>query len=424
MCVIIGGLSLQHFEKVLKDPVHDEILVEDAWMWELINTSVVQRLRRIRQLGTSYLTFHGAEHSRFTHSLGAYETMRRVLLHLRKEFGWPATDRDYKLALSSALLHDVGHGPFSHTFESVYPIHHEEWTRRIILEDEELRGLLDQMDPHFAHDLVKILEKTSDNPYIQQLITSQLDVDRMDYLLRDALHTGVTYGRFELARLIRSLALHNGQVMLRASGVHTAEQYILARYFMYTQVYLHPVTIGSDVLVGQILRRAGELWQNDQLPLMPQELKAFFEEDMGVTVKDYLALDESTIVYAFHNWSRSTDEVLADLARRFLDRQLFTPVVRSEPTSEEWAALRTAARAMGFHPDYYVSGRYASVAAYIYRGQGISVLKSDRTVSELSLESRTVRSLTPDSEYRLFLPKEMIEDEGPVSARVRSILKL
>ncbi len=417
-------MTVAYFEKVLKDPVHDEILVDDPWIWRLINTSCVQRLRRIRQLGTSYLTFHGAEHSRFTHSLGAYETMRRVIGHLQREYGWPSTQRERRLALSAALLHDVGHGPFSHTFESIYPVHHELWTQRIILEDEELQSVLAEVDPEFAADLVGILRKDGRFPYIQQLITSQLDVDRMDYLLRDALHTGVSYGRFELARLIRSLALQEGTVLLKQSGLHTAEQYILARYFMYTQVYLHPVTIGSDILVGQILRRVGELWSAGERVDMPAELAALFAAEANVSVKDYLAIDESTLQYAFRRWSLADDEVLANLSKRFLDRKLFAAIVRPEPTSEEWAALRTAARAMGFHPDYYVSGRVSEVSAYVYRGQGILVLGEDGRVTELSRLSKVVRSLNPDSEYRVFLPKEMLEDAPePLRNRILSIVQ-
>ncbi|MBX6353350.1 MAG: HD domain-containing protein [Thermoflavifilum sp.] len=411
------------FVKVLKDPVHDEILVEDPWVWRLINTAALQRLRRIRQLGTSYLTFHGAEHSRFTHSLGAYETMRRVLIQLERECGWPRDERDRKLALSAALLHDVGHGPFSHTFEAVYPVHHEQWTRRILLEDDELATVLGEVDDAFADDLVGVLEKRGRFPIVEQLISSQLDVDRMDYLLRDAMNTGVSYGRFELARLIRSLSLAGDQVVLKASGLHTVEQYILARYFMYTQVYFHPVTVGSDVLVMQILRRAGEVWQAGGMEDMPPELTVFWRGSADqVRVQDYLAIDESTLVYAFHCFARSADVVLADLARRFLHRRLLAPVIRPEPTQEEWAALRTAARALGFHPDYYISGRASAVAGYVYRGEGISVLMADGRVSELSRESKLVRSLVPESEYRLFLPKEMIEGDTPVHERVRSIL--
>jgi HD superfamily phosphohydrolase len=417
-------MAVAYFEKVLKDPVHDEILVDDPWIWRLINTSCVQRLRRIRQLGTSYLTFHGAEHSRFTHSLGAYETMRRVIGHLQREYGWPSTQRERRLALSAALLHDVGHGPFSHTFESIYPVHHEFWTQRIILEDDELQSVLAEVDQEFASDLAGILRTDGRFPYIQQLVTSQLDVDRMDYLLRDALHTGVSYGRFELARLIRSLALQDGNVVLKQSGLHTAEQYILARYFMYTQVYLHPVTIGSDILVGQILRRVGELWSAGEHVDMPAELKALFDAEANVSVEDYLAIDESTLQYAFRRWSRAEDEVLANLSRRFLDRKLFAAIVRPEPTSEEWAALRTAARAMGFHPDYYVSGRASEVSAYVYRGQGILVLGEDGRITELSRLSKIVRSLNPDSEYRVFLPKEMLEEAPePLRNRIRSIVQ-
>lgn len=413
---------MSFFQKVLKDPVHDEIIVEDPWIWDIINTSAMQRLRRIRQLGTSYLTFHGAEHSRFTHSLGVYETMRRVLSYLDKEYNWPGSQRERKLALAAALLHDVGHGPFSHTFETVYPVHHEEWTKRIMLEDDEMATLLAQVDHEFAQDLVGILSKNGKHRTIEQLITSQLDVDRMDYLLRDAMNTGVNYGRFELGRLIRSLALVDGSVMLKQNGVHTAEQYILARYFMYTQVYLHPVTIGSDVLVGSILRRAGELWGEGKLTDMPRFLKAFFVEQSRVSVRDYLAIDESTLLYAFRIWASTEDVVLSDLAQRFLNRRLLTPVVMSEPTSEEWAALRTSARAMGFHPEYYISGRTSEVSAYVYRGSGISVLLPDASRSELSMESRIVRSLIPDTEYRLFLPKEMVEGDHPVAGRVRSII--
>lgn len=414
---------MSYFEKVLKDPVHDSIVVDDPWVWSLVNTTAVQRLRRIRQLGTSYLTFHGAEHSRFTHSLGAYETMRRVLHQLQMEFGWPETERHRKLALAAALLHDIGHGPFSHTFESVYPVHHEHWTKRIILEDKELSGVLGQVDSHFGQDLVGILEKRGDFPYIQQLISSQLDVDRMDYLLRDALNTGVSYGRFELGRIIKSLVLQDNLVVLRENSLHTVEQYILARYFMYAQVYLHPVTVGSDILVMNILLRARQLRQAGELLDTPAELSMLFgEEGAKVSVEDYLATDESTLLFAFRTWTRSKDRVLSDLSYRFLNRKLFMPVVRAEPTQEEWAVLRTAARAAGFHPDYYVSGRASAIAAYVYRGEGISILRKDGSISELSRESRIVRALMPDVEYRLFLPREVLEGEGPLHNRVRSLL--
>jgi len=410
------------FLKVLKDPVHDEILVDDPWIWRLVNTRGVQRLRRIKQLGTSYLTFHGAEHSRFTHSLGTYETMRRALNHLQLNYGWPSTERQRKLALAAALLHDVGHGPFSHTFESVYPIHHEQWTRKILLEEEEIRSVLTEVGSDFPQQLVDVFASGGDNTIVRQLISSQLDVDRMDYLLRDAMMTGVSYGRFELTRLLRSLALHEGQVVLKATGLHTAEQYIFARYFMYTQVYLHPVTVGSDVLVGRILQRARDILQAGGSLEMPFGLGAILAMEGNVGVADYLAIDESTLMYAFHLWTQAKDSVIRDLSRRFLNRQLFGAVVREELTSEEWGYLRTAARTRGFDPDYYIVGRTSEVAGYVYRGKGISVLDNSGQLAELGMVSRIVRWLEPNAEYRVYLPKELLEGGDPASRRIQSLL--
>jgi uncharacterized protein len=414
---------LAPFEKVLKDPIHDEIVVTDPWIWRIINTRAMQRLRRIRQLGTSFLTFHGAEHSRFTHSLGAYEIMRRTLIHLEQDCGWPSEVRDRRLALASALLHDVGHGPFSHTFEKVYPVHHEVWTRKIILEDKELSECLAEIDNQFGNDLVGIFQKTNGYTYIQQLISSQLDVDRMDYLLRDAIHTGVSYGRFEIARIIRSLTLENRMVLLKSSALRTVEQYILARYFMYTQVYLHPVTVGSDVLVGQILSRARDLVESGHSVFVPRQLSAMLgAETGGITVDDYLWLDESTLLYAFSKWAKSGDAVLEDLSDRFLTRKLFVPLIRSEPSREEWAALRTVARANGFDPNYYVAGRSSSISGYVYLGEGITLIQPDGELTELSRESRLVRELVPDEEFRLFLPKELLEVDKETGGRIESIV--
>ncbi|GEO25696.1 HD domain-containing protein [Alicyclobacillus acidoterrestris] len=412
------------FEKVLKDPVHDEILFDDPLLWKLVNTSAVQRLRRIRQLGTSYMTYHGAEHTRFAHSLGAYETMRRVLIHLERECGWPNEQRHRQLALAAALLHDLGHGPFSHTFESILGVHHELWTHRIMLEDEQLRTVLDSVDSMFAKDLVSILKKDGRFPAIEALVSSQLDVDRMDYMLRDALSTGVSYGQFELARLIRSLTVRDDHVYVKRQSLHTVEQYLLARYFMYVQVYLHPVTVGSDVLVENILRRARDLVSEGISIEIPGALLAVLI-GKDVSVDTYLQLDESVLLYAFHQWSRSDDTILADLADRFLTRRLFAPIVRDEPSVSEWASLRTMAKAMGFPPDYYVTERVSTIPGYEVLGQGLTLLDDFDGYSDLSQVSKLIRTLVPSQEHRLFLPKEMLESENEsLSKRVHSIVFL
>lgn len=410
------------FEQVLKDPVHDEILFEDQFLWQLVNTPVVQRLRRIRQLGTSYMTFHGAEHTRFAHSLGAYETMRRVLQHLERECGWPRERRDKQLALAAALLHDVGHGPFSHTFETVLHVHHEAWTYRIILEDETLRSILDGIDDAFACDLVSILQKDGRFPAIEALISSQLDVDRMDYMLRDAKSTGVSYGQFELTRLIRSFTYADGRIFVKRMSLHTVEQYLLARYFMYVQVYLHPVTVGSDVLVEKILCRVQDLVKEGRDVFIPNALAIVLEREQP-SIEAYVKLDESILLYAFHEWADGSDDILKDLAIRFLNRRLFAPIVRDKPSQSEWAALRTAAKAMGFQPDYYVTERVSQIPGYEILGQGITLMDASGELTDLSQISKLIRTLVPSQEHRLFFPKEMLDwVHHPLSHRVQSIV--
>lgn len=410
------------FEKVLKDPVHDEILFEDPLLWTLVNTSAMQRLRRIRQLGTSYMTFHGAEHTRFAHSLGAYETMRRVLSHLERECGWPVAKRDRQLGLCAALLHDVGHGPFSHTFESVLGIHHEAWTYRILLEDPALRDTLSEVDSDFAYDVVSILKNDGRFPAFEALVSSQLDVDRMDYMLRDAMATGVSYGQFELARLIRSLTLADGRIFVKRSSLHTVEQYLLARYFMYVQVYLHPVTVGSDVLVEKILTRATDLLRAGATVPIPPALEEVLTSG-ETSVESYLRLDESVLLYAFHLWADAKDDILKDLANRFLNRRLFAPVIRDELSVSEWASLRTTAKAMNFHPDYYVTERVSNIPGYEVLGRGLALMDANGDVADLSQVSKLIRTLVPSQEHRLFLPKEMLEGgKDPLSHRVQSIV--
>ena len=179
-------MSIWPEEKVFKDPVHKYIYVQEPLIWDLINTREFQRLRRIRQLGTSYLTFHGAEHSRFSHSLGVYEIARKIISQFeRNSFEeWPSEER--LLCLCAALLHDVGHGPFSHSIETVFGEHHESWSCRIVQGDTEVNRVLRQVDPTFPDKVAAVICKTYPKEIVVSLVSSQLDADRMDYLLRDA----------------------------------------------------------------------------------------------------------------------------------------------------------------------------------------------------------------------------------------------
>ncbi|HEU4964798.1 MAG TPA: HD domain-containing protein [Bacilli bacterium] len=403
-------------EKVFKDPVHDYIYVQSPLIWDLINTRAFQRLRRIRQLGTSYLTYHGAEHSRFTHSLGTYETMRKVLAQFERNFGWPSEERVRNLALCAALLHDLGHGPFSHTIEGVFKFHHETWTQRILVEDPEINFIMKRhVDEQFAQDVADVIAKKSKHKLVVKLISSQLDVDRMDYLLRDAVNTGVTYGTFELERLIRVMRPdpETNNVLVKRSGMHTVEQYILARYFMYSQVYLHPVTVSSDVLLRHVFQRAKKLYDLGTDVYVPNELRPLFDRHMDeVTVAEYLDVDEGVVTYTLQRWTREDDPTLRDLADRFVNRRLFGVINTRELTDLERKQISEMFKNHGLNPEYYLSFQSAKVSGYHYYQQGIELLGDDGKTTDIASASWLVRSLKPDTMFRIFCPKEVLRGEG------------
>ena len=247
-------------EHVFRDPVHDYIHVQHQIILDLINSSEFQRLRRIKQLGTSSLTFHGAEHTRFTHSLGVYEITRRICDKFQRNYatqtpddgGWD--DNERLVALCAALLHDIGHGPYSHTFEHIFKTNHEEITVAIITSPEtEVFKVLAKISEDFPAQVASVIQKTYPNPQVVQLISSQIDADRMDYLLRDAYHTGVNYGTFDLTRILRVIRPYKDGIYFQLSGMHAVEDYIVSRYQMYMQVYFHPVSRGMEVILDQFL---------------------------------------------------------------------------------------------------------------------------------------------------------------------------
>src|SRR5690625_1000377 len=284
-------------EKVFKDPVHRYVRVKDRVIWDLIATPEFQRLRRIKQLGTTYLTFHGAEHSRFNHSLGVYEIVRRIINKFHDYAHWNKEER--LLTLCAALLHDLGHGPFSHSFEKVFDLNHEDFTREIILGETEVNKVLLKVDAQFPQKVADVIHKTSENKLIVSLISSQIDADRMDYLLRDAYYTGVSYGHFDMERILRVMRPMEDQAVIKYSGMHAVEDYIMSRYQMYWQVYFHPVTRSAEVILSKILQRAKYLFESEDFTfkLKPSHFMSFFTGD--VQLEEYLKLDEGIVSYYF-----------------------------------------------------------------------------------------------------------------------------
>ncbi len=265
-------------EKVFKDPVHRYVHVKDRVIWDLIATPEFQRLRRIKQLGTSNYTFHGAEHSRFNHSLGVYEIVRRIIYNFQERPYWNNEKR--LLCLCAALLHDLGHGPFSHSFEKVFKLDHEQYTQAIILGDTHVNRILKSVEPGFDQAVADVIAKTYEDKLVVSLISSQIDADRMDYLQRDAYFTGVSYGHFDMERILRVMRPMEDQVVIKSTGMHAVEDYIMSRYQMYWQVYFHPVTRSAEVILSKILHRAKFLFETEDFTfkLEPTHFISFLRE--------------------------------------------------------------------------------------------------------------------------------------------------
>ncbi len=421
-----------HEEKVFKDPVHRYIHVRDRLIWDLIGTREFQRLRRIRQLGTTYLTFHGAEHSRFSHSLGVYEIMRRIIANFHQISEWSEEER--LLGLTTALLHDIGHGPFSHSFEKVFHLNHESFTEQMILGDTEVNAVLKKADASFPEKVADIIAKTSEYKHIVSLISSQIDADRMDYLLRDAYFTGVSYGQFDLERILRVMRFHDDQIVIKSTGMHAVEDYIMSRYQMYWQVYFHPVSRSAEVILRKILHRAKDLATNGySFKVKADAFHSFFSGD--VSLSEYIQLDESVILYYFQMWQFENDSILADLCQRFMNRRLFKYIEFNPMQVKEWHSLYEAFQDAGIDPEYYLILDSSSDLPYDFYRPGeeeeripIQLLMPNGDLRELSRESDLVDAISGKkrTDHKLYFPMDLIEDlssNGEAKQRILELLK-
>ena len=408
-------------EKVFKDPVHRYIYVTDKVIWDLIGTREFQRLRRIKQLGTTFLTFHGAEHSRFNHSLGVYEIVRRIVDGVF--VGRPQWKEEERLlSLCAALLHDLGHGPFSHSFEKVFHLDHEHFTQSIILGDTEVHAVLKKVAPDFPKKVADVIAKTYPNKLVVSLISSQIDADRMDYLQRDAYYTGVSYGHFDMERLLRLMRPREDQVVVKSSGMHAVEDYIMSRYQMYWQVYFHPVTRSAEVILTKILHRAKELFEKGYtFKLIPTHFQSLFAGD--VKVEDYIRLDENIMMYYFEQWEQEEDSILQDLCSRFVNRRLFQYVEfqPSQAGMNRLMELTTLFKEAGIDPAYYLVVDSSSDLPYDFYRPGeeeerlpIHLLTSEGNIKELSRQSEIVDAVTGKrrTDHKLYFPEDFLKDKS------------
>ena len=417
-------------ERIYRDPVHNIIRLrtdtdEGRLMVRLIDSFEFQRLRRIKQLGLALFTYQGAEHSRFTHSLGVLHLITRVLDRLSEKYTIPTEAR--AAARAAALLHDTGHGPFSHVMEKVLNFHHEEWTRRAVLSEEtEIGQVLREYSPELPAAVASVIEGTFRPGALAQLVSSQLDVDRMDYLLRDSLMTGAKYGYYDLEWIINAIEVDekSDRIYVSARGLYAVEEYLQARYYMFRQVYFHRTLRSAEAVLRSALRRAleltasgGDVWRAHGTAFEKMLTRA------PLTLADHMELDDAEITFHLKQWQRSDDSVLADLSRRFVGRRLFKAIDLDMPEAERADFLDAARKAVarcGFDPAYYFIEDHAGDVPYYsyYTAEGAEpkslIYVEDGyarpRVREISEISDAVRGLRRYQLHRVCFPPEAKEE--------------
>ncbi|MEB3332671.1 MAG: HD domain-containing protein [Synechococcaceae cyanobacterium] len=399
------------------DPLHGAICLDradpaEALAIDLIDTAPFQRLRRIRQLGPAFLTFHGAESSRFTHSLGVLHLARLALAQL--EGRDPALAQQRPLLYAAALLHDIGHAPLSHAGEDMYGLRHESWSGRLIRDHPQLRDRLEQAEPGLAGAVADLLEHgRAPSPAIGALVSSQLDCDRLDYLLRDSHSTGATYGRLDLERILATLTLApDGGLAIHPKGLMAAEHYLVVRQLMYRSVYNHRLNVVCNWLLIQAIATArrlgpGRLWADPTMACWlwhPEQLD----------LETYLANDDLRTGYHLLRWREEGPEELADPCRRLLDRQLPRALDVSElPPSARLELLAEAqglSRHAGLTPELCCGLQQRQSRGYhAYRG-GLRLWDGVR-LQALEQRSPLVQSLTRSQEMAWLIQPEEVRQE-------------
>ena len=396
--------------KVLKDPVHSYIHIHYEVIWNCLDSKEFQRLRRIRQLGGDFQVYPTAEHSRFSHSLGVYEIVRRMVTEV-KSLCVELTEYDKVCVMLAGLLHDVGHGPFSHAFEHVTNHSHEEYTAKIILGNTELNAILRAVSEKLPQDIVSIIQHTHENDILNQIVSGQLDADRMDYLLRDSYFTATSYGQFDLERILRTMRVRKTAegrkvIVVKYTGIHSVEDYIMARYQMYWQVYYHPVARSYEAVFIQLFNRLKDIFKVDKDYFEDMKVLIPFLEKSEVSVEEYFKLDENSLLYCCSLIQDKEDNIAADLAKRLQNRNLFEYVDYNE---ENLAQIKNMLKENNFDERYYLKIESIEASVYSpYKGRKILIEKLNGDIVALEKASTIVESITKGQtkkEGTIFFPK-------------------
>ncbi|HKK37847.1 MAG TPA: HD domain-containing protein [Cryomorphaceae bacterium] len=403
--------------KILNDPVYGFITISDTLLHDIIEHPYFQRLRRIKQVGMSHLVYPGANHTRFHHALGAMHLMREAILSLRDK-DIDITDEEARGAMVAILLHDIGHGPYSHSleFSLVKNVTHEHISSL----------LMEKLNEFFDGALSTGLEIFRDHypkKFLHQLVSSQLDMDRLDYLSRDSFFTGVSEGVVSNQRIIKMLDVVDDRLVVEEKGIYSIEKFIVARRLMYWQVYLHKTVVSAEKLLINILTRAKELSKEGKGIFASPALKFFLDQDYGVedfkhnpdVIGNFVKLDDYDIMGAIKVWSDSNDVILSDLCRRMIHRKLFRVKLSNDRFDPAYIDQLKAATLdqLKIEPDqlhYYLQVGELANSAYDNESNRILILqKSGETIdlAEASDNRALIAQTKPVEKNVLFCLKSV-----------------
>lgn len=377
--------------KIINDPVFGFINIPNDFLYDIIQHPYFQRLTRIKQLGLSSFVYPGAQHTRMQHSLGAMHLMGEAIAQLRQE-GHEITPPEAEAVRACILLHDIGHGPFSHTLEHslVNGISHEEislWMMEKI--NAEMNGRLDMA--------LEIFTNVYPKRFLHQLVSSQLDMDRLDYLSRDSFYSGVSEGIIGAARIIKMLNIHNDQLVIEAKGIYSIEKFLVARRLMYWQVYLHKTSVAAEIMLLNILKRAKELANKGSELFATPALHYFLyneidEQNFMLTddaLEHFAMLDDSDVISAIKVWSSHSDIVLATLCKAFTNRRLFKVEIGTESVKVEIKNHYIEQYATHFgininEATYFLGEEIVSTDTYSPEDDNINILFKDGTIKDIA----------------------------------------
>lgn len=402
--------------KIFNDPIYGFITIPNTLIYDLIQHPYFQRLRRISQMGLTYLVYPGAHHTRFHHAIGCMHLMQKAIQTLRFKAVEISDDEENAL-LIAILLHDIGHGPFSHAMEQsiVEEVHHEQLSLMFMQElNKEFDGKLELA--------IQVFKGEYHRKFMLQLISSQLDMDRMDYLRRDSFYSGVAEGNVNSERLIQMMNVQDDVLVIEEKGIYSVEKFLMARRLMYWQAYLHKTSVVSEIILMNILKRAKELTQNGIILNCNEPLKFFLNNKISLENFDsenlltFSLLDDFDVMSAIKNWQFHEDFVLSSLSKMIINRDLLKiQMMDDKPKKESLLPYKnkfiSIYQTSTHETAYFIFKGKIKNQAYNKESEPIRILKKDGTVEDVvqAFDQLSLKALSkPVTKYFICYPKELI----------------